>query len=95
MKKFILSLIFILILGFVSQAQYHNRANRCYRPDYGRSYANRGWYRPIYFYPVYNYPMAVITIPVRTVVKVWVEGYWLFDQYGNKVQWVNGYWRYN
>jgi hypothetical protein len=95
MKKLILSLIFILTLGFTSNAQRHGYYTRGYRVDYGRSYSYRGWYRPVYFYPAYNYPMAMITVPVRPVVRVWIEGYWLFDQYGNKVQWVNGYWRYN
>jgi len=26
-------------------------------------------------------------------VPVWVPGYWIYDNYGNQIQWVNGYYR--
>ena len=29
----------------------------------------------------------------RVYVPVWVSGYWIYDNYGNQIQWVNGYYR--
>ncbi len=26
-------------------------------------------------------------------VPIWVPGYWIYDNYGNRIQWVNGYYR--
>ena len=29
----------------------------------------------------------------RVCVPIWVSGYWIYDNYGNQIQWVNGYYR--
>ena len=29
----------------------------------------------------------------RVCVPIWMPGYWIYDNYGNQIQWVNGYYR--
>lgn len=91
MKKVILSLLVILTMFSFTEAQRGRGSFRCnYAPS--RCYRQPSWYynRPYYNYPAYNYPMAFVVSPNP---YIWINGYWVFSNYGYRTMWVEGYWK--
>lgn len=93
MKKLLFSILLIIGIIFTTSAQrggfrggYHGGYGRGYRGGYNTYCAPRPYYGG--YYRGYR-PFIPIVVPAR----FWVEGYWILDEFGNKVRWVNGYWR--
>ena len=93
MKK--LAAILIISLASLSTINARNVANndrggyrdcfhRRFHDNYHRGF-REGFYANIGYRAGFYRP--------RVCAPVWVPGYWIYDNYGNAIQWVNGYYR--
>ena len=87
MKKTLFLLLGLMMIISVASAQregrggYHGgRYNGGYHSCIGRPYFTGPH---IYIGPMFSHRYH----------KVWIEGYWSIDSFGNQI-WINGYWRF-
>ena len=68
------------------RGEYHHNDRGGFHGGYYRNVGcgYRGGYRAVCAGGFYG---------ARVCVPVWVCGYWMCDNYGNRIQWVNGYYR--
>ena len=75
--------------GFHGGGGYHGGFRNTYHGGFhGGFYGNAG-YRSGYYRGGYGGGFY----GARVCVPIWVPGYWMYDNYGNPIQWVNGYYR--
>ena len=71
--------------GHGGRGCYHGGCHQNYHGGFNTGYyANVGYRGGCYRGGFYS---------ARVCVPIWVPGYWIYDNYGNQIQWVNGYYR--
>jgi hypothetical protein len=73
-------------VGHGSKGCYHGGGfHQNYHGGFHRGYYANVGYRGAYYRGGFY--------GARVCVPIWVPGYWIYDNYGNQIQWINGYYR--
>ncbi|HTA63417.1 MAG TPA: hypothetical protein VK835_13215 [Bacteroidia bacterium] len=68
---------------------YRGEGHQNYHREFNRGYYGNNGYRGGY----YRGGCGAGYYGAAVYVPIWVPGYWIYDNYGNQIQWINGYYR--